>query len=171
MKFDRVEAGSIVSMGLGKALQKCGSLLKSSAENPHATLIVLFMNGTHLAENALGNDYFVRTCPSIMKPTLQFVPGKLRPGKASALTVHRLQAKELLRDLDHLFTHHMRMKDFDKASREAGLKMKAANTVVDEWPLRLRKEYGEPGAQEDFDRLIVSGSRGDERYVEWVRSG
>ena len=59
------------------------------------------------------------------------------------------------------------MEGFDTAGGEAVMRMKAANTVIDAWPLRLGKAYGEPGAREAFDRLVASGSSGNERYVEW----
>ena len=49
--------------------------------------------------------------------------------------------------------------------------MRTRNTVIDLWPLRFRKEYGEAEAQEAFDQLMSSASSGNERYAEWVRSG
>lgn len=51
--------------------------------------------------------------------------------------------------------------------RKAGLKVK--HTIVEEWPFRLKLEPGEPGAQEEFDRLLAGGSSGKECYVEWKR--
>lgn len=175
MKFDRVEVANIVEMpylGLQKTLQPCGTLLKTAAENPHATLIGLFMNAVHYAEKDLGQEYIVKSLTSAFGKVMKFVP--VQPSdrqKNGAAAVRNVEAKDIFRDFDHLFGHYMRMEDFDKASREAGLRMKTANTVIDAWPLRLRKGYGEPGAQEAFDRLMESGSSGNERYVEWMRSG
>lgn len=176
MKFDRVEVANIVEMhylGLGKTLQSCGTLLKTTAENPHATLIAHFMNAIHHAEANLGQEYIAKSFISVFRKVMKFVrvqPSDLQK-KTGAAVVRNVQARDIFRDFDHLFGHYMRMEDFDKASREAGLRMKAANTVIDAWPLRLRKGYGEPGAQEAFDRLMESGSSGNERYVEWMRSG
>lgn len=174
MKFDRVEVANIVDvgyLGLQKTLQTCGCLLKTSAENPHATLIALFMNATHLAEMNLGDAYSKKSLASAMKTIVKFAPPKVsRSSRSTAAIVRTMAAKEIFRDLDHLFTHYMILTDFSKASREAGMSMKATNTVIDAWPLRLWKEYGEPGAQEAFDRLVASGSVGSERYVEWVRN-
>lgn len=175
LKFDRVEVANIAEMpylGLEKTLQTCGSLLKTPAANPHATLVVLFMNATHQAEEHLGQDYIVESFKSVFGTVLKFLPAESSvPKKADAAATRRIQAKGIFRDLDHLFGHYMRMEDFEKVSREAGLRMKTANTVIDAWPLRLRKRHGEPGAQEAFDRLLESGSSGNERYVECVRSG
>ena len=174
MSFDRVEVANIVDMpylGLKKTLQTCGSLLKQPAENPHATLIALFMNAIHFAEKDLGDDYIKKSFQSASKKIMNFSQAKLSRMKKSAAAVLLLQAKDIFHDLDHLFKHYMSMEDFENVTRKAGMRMKTANTVIDAWPLRLRKEYGEPGAQEAFDRLIASGSNGNERYVEWVRSG
>ncbi|KAM0802877.1 hypothetical protein BDR22DRAFT_903758 [Usnea florida] len=159
-------------LGLDKTLQTLGPLLKRAAENPHATLIALFMNATHQAEKDLGDSYVTDSMRLAMKKVVQFLPVKETPiNGTSAALVRVMLAKDIFRDLDHLFTHYMKLTDFGRASREAGMTMRARNTVIDPWPLRLRKEYGESGAQEEFDRLMSSSSSGNERYVEWVRSG
>ena len=175
IQFDRVEVANIVDrpyLGLDQTLQTCGSLLKPSAENPRATLIALFMNAIHIAENDLGSDYRAKSLASALAKIRIFAAARVSrmsktTGAAAAFTV---QARDVFRDFDHLFAHYMRMEEFDTASRGAAMKMKAANTVIAAWPLRLRKEVGEPGAQEAFDRLMESGFSGNERYVEWMRS-
>lgn len=47
--------------------------------------------------------------------------------------------------------------------------MKERHTIVDKWPLKLKKEPEEAGACEEFDMRLESGRTGRERYVEWVR--
>ncbi len=175
LRFDRVEVANIVDrpyLGLAQTLRTCGPLLKPSAENPHATLIALFMNAIHLAEENLGDDYLAASFKSAIAQIAKFAPAQLsRSNATGAASAFRIQARDVFRDFDRLFAHYMGMEGFDRAGREAGMRMKAANTVIDAWPLRLGKEYGEPGAQEAFDRLVASGSSGSERYVEWVRGG
>ena len=174
MAFDRVEVANIVDMpylGLDKTLRTFGPLLRKAAENPHATLIALFMNAIHYAEKNLGDSYIENSLRLAMKKVVQFLPVKETSiNRTSAAMVRMMLAKDIFRDLDHLFTYYMKLADFSKAIREAGMMMRARNTVIDPWPLRFRKEYGEPGAQEAFDRLMSSSSSGNERYVEWVRS-
>ena len=173
--FDRVEVANIVDMpylGLDQTLQTLGPLLRMTAENPHATLIALFMNATHHAEKDLGDNYIQDSMRLAMKKVVQFLQVKQTPfNRTSAAMVRMMLAKDIFRDLDHLFTHYMKLTGFSKASREAGMTMRTRNTVIDPWPLRFRKEYGEAGAQEEFDRLMSSSSSGNERYVEWGRSG
>lgn len=50
-----------------------------------------------------------------------------------------------------------------------GLVMKENNTVIEKWPLRLKKGPDEPGAVEEFDVHIAMGTCGVERYAEWHR--
>ena len=173
--FDRVEVANIVDvpyLGLDITLQTLGPLLRTATENPHATLIALFMNATHHAEKDLGDGYIESSLRLAMKKVAKFLPVKEIPIKRnSAAMVRMMLAKDIFRDLDHVFTHYMKLKDFGKASREVGMTMRIRNTVIDPWPLRFMKEYGEPGAQEDFDRLMSLSFSGNERYSEWVRSG
>ncbi len=127
------------------------------------------MNAIPLAEADLGDAYMDASFASTFAQIAKFAPEQL--SASGAATAFRIQARDVFRDLDRLFVRYMGMEGFDSAGREAGVRMKEANTVVDAWPLRLEKEYGKPGAQEAFDRLVASGSSGSERYVEWVRSG
>lgn len=57
-----------------------------------------------------------------------------------------------------------------QASRDAGMVVKEANTLVEAWPLRPRRRPGRDGARE-FRMLLTSDFSGLERYVEWKRAG
>ena len=63
------------------------------------------------------------------------------------------------------------MKDFkiSEAAQFIGAAMKESHTVVEKWPFRLKLQPGQPGAQEEFNRLLGGGLSGKERYVEWKR--
>jgi hypothetical protein len=61
----------------------------------------------------------------------------------------------------------MEIQGFKKAAKDAGLKMKKKNTIVESWPLRLKLRPGDTGAQAEFDLLLSSSSSGIEHYVEW----
>jgi hypothetical protein len=47
--------------------------------------------------------------------------------------------------------------------------VKEKHTIIEKWPFRLKLRPGQPGAQEEFDRLLAGGVTGKERYVEWKR--
>lgn len=63
------------------------------------------------------------------------------------------------------------MKDFKfpEAAQFIGAAMKEKHTIIEKWPFRLKLRPGQPGAQEEFDRLLGGGVSGKERYVEWQR--
>jgi hypothetical protein len=58
---------------------------------------------------------------------------------------------------------------FAEMSRSIGLMVKAENTIIEKWPMRLKLSLPQPGAQEEFDILQASDHSGNERYVEWRR--
>ena len=78
-------------------------------------------------------------------------------------------AHQLLRDFDKLFGDYEAVMDFSTAARNAGLMMRVPNTVIEAWPMRLKKRPGEEGAEEEFKVVMESSCTGSERYVEWIR--
>lgn len=63
----------------------------------------------------------------------------------------------------------MRDFGFAEAAQFLGAAIKDNHTVVEKWPFRLKLRPGQPGAQEEFDRVLAGGVSGKERYVEWQR--
>lgn len=59
---------------------------------------------------------------------------------------------------------------FSEMGQVIGAAMKDNHTIVEKWPFRLKLRPGQPGAQEEFDRLLGGGVSGKERYVEWKRT-
>lgn len=51
----------------------------------------------------------------------------------------------------------------------ADMTVKERHTIVDKWPMGLKKLPGDEGAQQEFDMLLESGSAGRGRYMEWRR--
>lgn len=64
----------------------------------------------------------------------------------------------------------MKNSGFVKAAERAGATMKQENSVVEDWPFKLKLRPGQPGAQDEFDRLICGGVSSKERYVEWKKA-
>ena len=58
---------------------------------------------------------------------------------------------------------------FSEAAQLFGAEMKETHSVIEKWPFGLKLRPGQPGAQEEFDRLFGGGVSGKERYVEWRR--
>ena len=53
-----------------------------------------------------------------------------------------VEARTIFCDFDDLFEKYMKEVGFDVAARMAGVVMKGKNTIVGEWPLRLRVGRG-----------------------------
>jgi hypothetical protein len=59
--------------------------------------------------------------------------------------------------------------NFEQVSTDLRVEMKKSNTVVEEWPTRLKLQPGEDGAKEEFRLKLGSNFTNTERYVEWRR--
>ena len=97
---------------------------------------------------------------------MPFDPRVLSSGNPADPDLLRMNdARMRFRDFDKFFDRYMQKLEFGNIGRQAGLVMKKKNTVIEKWPLRLKK-----GAmEEEFRILHSSGHVGSERYVEWKR--
>ena len=77
--------------------------------------------------------------------------------------VRYMSAEILFWNFDDLFDRFKRERYLDEISKAAGLTMKAENTIVRPWPMRLRQN----ATQREFNVRFASGHTGTERYVEW----
>ena len=164
--FDRIEVSNIADsawLGLDAVLSILGPMLKTPSENPHATLITLYINATHDADQALGMNYQKIRLLSEMTEVQKY----LQPAPAAWVWdpafVQVSSAKNIVRDNESLFQHWMRMTDAKGIAARAGMVIRDQHRITDKWPVGL------VNGQKDFFLLLKSGSNGDERYVEWVR--
>ncbi len=72
-------------------------------------------------------------------------------------------AQVLFRDFDELFSRFTCESRLDEISKAIGLKMKSRITIIQPWPIRIRKN----ATQGEFNALLASGHNGSERYIEW----
>jgi hypothetical protein len=72
-------------------------------------------------------------------------------------------ARLIFRNFDKLFQRFHLECQFEEIGKAAGLKVKSNNTIVEPWPMRLKKN----ATQDEFNNLLASGHNGSERYVEW----
>ncbi|KAA8576352.1 hypothetical protein EYC84_006485 [Monilinia fructicola] len=165
--FDRIEVSNIGDRGyIGpvKLLTTFAPYLKRKSQNPHATLLALFINAVHecsTVEDYLGDMKFE------IERLNKYMPldPKLFLGReaSNADFLRYNDARSMFRNVDKPFDKFMKECSLDQLSLNTGMKMKTKHTLVDKWPLRLRM-----GAkQKEFDMLLASGQSGSERYVEW----
>ena len=170
LKFDRIETSNLADdhhKGLDAVLKIFSPLLKSSSQNPYATLVTGFTNAVNVAETDLGNDYSKISMAEEMNKVMKFVPARGAFGDWSNPTWLRIiEQKDIFRDFDYLFEHYMGMVKFKEVGDAHDMVMRPMNRVIDAWPIRFKKRFGEEGAQEEFDKLFAVGNQ---RFVEWVR--
>lgn len=147
-------------LGPLKPVALFGPLLKHKQQNPHATLLALFLNATDEMCNVADQ---IASMGKSMHKILQF----LRVSMMDIVSGNNSTAEvvKMFRDNDVLFERYMQATCFEGIGGYTGLKMKTNQTIVAKWPLRL----SENPTQREFDLLYWSGHTGSERYVEWHR--
>ena len=145
-----------------------GPLLKRKPENPHATIVALFLNAVHEVYSQHG---YLKPKRSDMERLVSYIPMTRDmvqdSSRSNADAVRLLSAQLLFRDFDDLFNRFISECRMDEISQAAQLTMKSENTIVHPWPLRLRKN----ATQREFELRFASGHTGSERYVEWKSAG
>ena len=159
-----------------------GPLLQKLSENPHATLVTLFMNAVI--------DAGVDATPTL-RADLNVLPRypKIRSMKKidEMLAVSALYlAAPPGRDVESIFaryvwessfidilltgSRYMEREGFGPLTHYAGMMMKNRHTIIEKWPTRLKLTPGQPGADEEMDVVLRSCRSYMERYVEWARA-
>ena len=135
-------------LGTEQTLKILEKLLKPSSQNPHATLIALYKT----AVRALGMDkkdnqeisppteYAKNEVKRLVLPSLSPVFKKEDLDSYTKDTLKILECHEYCRDCGQLFREVRRKDKLAKASQDAGLVVKDPFTIVELWPMRLRKE-------------------------------
>ncbi|KAL8670788.1 MAG: hypothetical protein Q9168_004686 [Polycauliona sp. 1 TL-2023] len=172
--FDRVEVGHVVDhawLGLSHTLKTFAPLLKKRVLNPRAALVALFLNACEEAARVMDIQSNVGEPTSRMNRALEYLSldngGMIAPNSPQMMTI--ATAMDLLKDYDRIFAWYMDRFKFDACSKHFGLQMRVQNSVVEAWPMRLKKKFGEEGAKEEFQDLLSSPFQEVERFVEWVR--
>ncbi|RLL98932.1 hypothetical protein CFD26_107683 [Aspergillus turcosus] len=171
--FSRIEVSNISDaawLGIHHTLSLMVPLLQTPLENPHATLITLFMNAVDETLTDEDKIQGMTAHSPITKRLLKYLPPQGRPTSPYAPELIKLNlGRDLVRTYDHIFDRYSRTFKFSETAELLGAAMKETHTIIDKWPYRLKLRPGQPGAQEEFDRRFSGGTSGKERYVEWKR--
>ncbi|KAF7188355.1 Zinc finger MYND domain-containing protein 10 [Pseudocercospora fuligena] len=158
--FARIETANIADSGyLG-------------VQRTHATLVTLFINAVPQLNQFFPDATSEQT--DLKKATSYLCangPPKFSDLKSpySPMLIKVSCGKDLVHDMDKSFERYMQLHNFKNVEQSCGVRMKPQNTIIEKWPMRLKLEFGQPGAQEEFDLLLGSSHTGSERYVEWTR--
>ncbi|KAK5659386.1 hypothetical protein OQA88_1479 [Cercophora sp. LCS_1] len=168
MKFARIETANIADnfyLGLPMTATVFGRLLQSPTENPHATLIMSFMNAAKEMLYASGMDDHPLIVERNMKLAAQYLPPAPQPGPVEVFRI--LSACDLVWDFEACFNAFLDHFRLDELSTNAGVEIKEQHTVVEPWPLRFECTAPTPEKKKEFCELLASHHTGVERYVEW----
>ncbi|KAK5687370.1 hypothetical protein LTS10_001508 [Elasticomyces elasticus] len=173
-KFARIETSNIADdgyLGATQTLLYVTSLLKSPAENPHATVLLLFMNAV---EDTISEEEQLKIMPAEVKRVLKFMPLDMQDSAATARygkeNVLRSYAAINVRDGTKYFEQYTRARNFTKTAEVLKMSPKIQHTIVEKWPLKLKLLPHQQGAKEEFMTLLQSPHQGIERYMEWQRT-
>ncbi|KAH6605282.1 hypothetical protein Trco_006989, partial [Trichoderma cornu-damae] len=167
--FSRIEVSNIADagyLGIHRTLAPMVPLLQTPLVNKHATLITLFMNAiieTMTEKDKKPNGQAVRRL-------LQYLPQRRVP--ISAYDPDELKLSFAIGKVltyNHVLDRYLNGLRFRECGDLVGAAMKEEHTIVEKWPYRLKLRPGQPGAQEEFDRLMTGSVSGKEFYVEWSR--
>lgn len=138
-----------------------GPLVKDKIHNPHATLLALFLNAVHEEFGELDSLKAIKSESDHLRRYLPLNPTMLQSGgefKADSLRFN--DARMMVRDFDALFHRFMHECQFPEISRAAGLAAKTTNTIIEPWPMRLKKRALHRLSLTSFLRLVTWGPRG-----------
>ncbi|XXH04603.1 hypothetical protein Hte_011020 [Hypoxylon texense] len=155
-------------IGIDATLKTFGPLLQPAAVNQYATLVTSFETAVHWAGVAMymsmpetiRDEYTQEKLDQV----LEYAPRLSRLDHTYTASITGLMT---FCDMDATFNSYMSQHDFDSSALDAGLQMKATNTIIEPWPLRFSGGTPTTEAREEFAHLLLSSHKGDVRYVEW----
>ncbi|KAF5541431.1 hypothetical protein FMEXI_7944 [Fusarium mexicanum] len=171
--FDRIEVSNLSDKayrGVNVTVAVMAPLLRSSAFNPHATLITRFMGA--IQENMTSADRLGFDKLDEMVTSLEgYLPEPPLPTTTwDTVVIKWMFASDLVRTFDHVFDRIARKLEFDKFPEFLNVGIKDQHTIIDKWRFRLKLKPGQQGAQQEFDRMMMGqGVTGKEFYLEWKR--
>ncbi|RYN61655.1 hypothetical protein AA0119_g12851 [Alternaria tenuissima] len=160
MKFDRIEVFS--------------QLLKSAAQNPKATLLMLFINAAVETDHAVNPQGDVLSVVSAMKRLDKYMPvGKPRatlPRGMLGTNAHpelilRTACYNLFKPWDKYFDMFMDEARITQFAALCGMAIKKEHTIVQPWPYKIRNCT----TKKEFDILRAGSLTGFERYMEFQK--
>ncbi|PYI11901.1 hypothetical protein BO78DRAFT_440822 [Aspergillus sclerotiicarbonarius CBS 121057] len=169
--FSRIEVSNISDagyMGIHETLFSMLPLLQTPLDNPHATLITLFMNAVE--DTLTIGDRLEGLASHVTKRRLlRYLPNGPPTSPHSPEMVKLTAAHPMVTSYDYVFDRYSNIFSFREVGGVLSAAIKERHTIVDKWPFKLKLRPGQPGAQEEFDRCIGTNHTGKERYVEWER--
>ncbi|ESZ89523.1 hypothetical protein SBOR_10093 [Sclerotinia borealis F-4128] len=156
--FDRIEVSNIGDrsyLGPEKLPATFAPCLKRKSQNPHATLLALFLNSVHECSTANDNIGNFQSEAQQLSKYMSLPPEVVLHGQTwNADLIRYNDARSMFRDFDKPFARFEKECCLNETTQIVELKMKNKHTLVEKWPLKLKKG----ATQEEFDMSLASGS-------------
>ncbi|CAA7262883.1 unnamed protein product [Cyclocybe aegerita] len=174
-KFDRVDVSNtsdICYIGIEGTLSILGDLLKPCKQNPHATLITLFLN--YVMEASIPVETQRRTMRQNMKTIVSLLnaDGEVGPPKneCDTATMKSITWQRYIEDRQNQWKKYSEMCRFDAISRQVGMKERVGRTIIEKMPYCVNKDKRINDVLKGVKRLSLTGLNGHECYIEWMRT-
>ncbi|KAL7808180.1 hypothetical protein V8C26DRAFT_304456 [Trichoderma gracile] len=172
--FSRIEVSNISDngyVGVHRTVAMMAPLLQGPLVNRHATLITLFMNAVEETMTMQERQATISPHSQATRRLLKYLPIKGLPSSSYDPAIIKMSyARSNVGAYDQVFDRFMKKMVFSDMEEILSMAVKDKHTVIDKWPYQLKLRPGQPGAQEEFDRILAAGLSGNERYVEWRRT-
>ncbi|CAA7262887.1 unnamed protein product [Cyclocybe aegerita] len=174
-KFDRVDVSNTSDtcyIGIEATLSILGDMLKPYRQNPHATLITLFLNyfmETPISEAAEMRAF--RESMKVLRPLL-LKDGEAVPPKhpCDSGTMKIMTWKGYFDDREKQWREYVQLHRFDFIAGKTGMKQRMSRTIIEKMPHRIKKDAKIDDVLDDVKHLDITGLAGNECYIEWVRA-
>ncbi|KAF1954167.1 hypothetical protein CC80DRAFT_517730 [Byssothecium circinans] len=170
VKFDRIE----IWLGPEATISAMAPLLQPKASNPHATLILLFIDlisrqlcdQIAFGEEDLEFDKRDKQFSIVRQHAVEKFSKEVTHVHLNPELVHKHIQRLKFCDFDGFFDKYVKERDLRKVAERNGLNMKDTHTLVEPWPYRITEE----STKEEFERRCATELTGSERYLEFGRS-
>jgi hypothetical protein len=157
-------------LGPRNTLTSLMPLLQPPQRDPHATLISLSLNAVMEMVKRSGAEEAIMS--QVTVKGLEYLPVTdfaclINPSGAEMLRMW--DARNFFLDVDKFFDLYRAHRNFETIAAQSGATEKENNTIMEKWPLRLKRQLGQEGAQDEFSVMLGANCTGMERYMEWTR--
>ena len=148
-------------------------MLKPKAENPYATLLMLFLNAVREVESEEAPDMFrINQLRQFMSNVDSSILNILREPSSMADVSRLSSVLNMFGNFDRFFNIFLARPDpykagsMDTLTRAHGMKVKMQHTIIEPWPYRVTNST----TKAEFKTMLSQSTRGHERYMEFEKS-
>ena len=177
-RFDRIEVSNMPDacyLGIKRVLELYSPLLKSPTENPHATLLTLFLKATsEIGESNsefnsidMKGKFILQVCQLYGAIDIKF----LNKHKQNAEFLWRLDLAEILQDFPAILHRYAKKHKIKEIAETMRIRPKEKPSLVSKkFPYMIDQKLKECDLKSQLENTNKQGFSGGECYIEWARN-